>query len=102
MINASDRALLLRVARNAIAAHVAGGSPAAAGQSDVLSRMGGVFVSVHRHGDLRGCIGHLAADLRLEQVIAQCAVAACSQDPRFTPVTSAELDDLDIELSLLG
>ena len=102
MTNAADRALLLRVARSAIAAHLTGGSPAAVGQSDVLSRMGGVFVSVHRHGDLRGCIGHLAADLPLDQVIAQCAVAACSQDPRFPPVTAAELDDIDIELSILG
>jgi len=102
MTTETDRALLLRVARNAIAAHVAGGSSSAVGQSDVLSKLGGVFVSVHRHGDLRGCIGHIAADLRLDQVVAQCAVAACTQDPRFAPVTSAELGEIDIELSLLG
>jgi AmmeMemoRadiSam system protein A len=102
MTNDSDRALLLRLARNAIAAHVAGTSPEQLAQNDVLSRRAGVFVSVHRDGDLRGCIGHLAADVRLDQVIAQCAVAACSEDPRFKPVTSAELEDIDIELSILG
>lgn len=102
MTSAADRGVLLRLARNAIAAHVAGGLPQPAGDSDVLSRSGGVFVSVHRHGYLRGCIGHIAADVRLDQVIPECAVAACSQDPRFKPVTSAELDEIDIELSLLG
>lgn len=103
MTSADDRALLLRLARHAIAAHVTGGSPApAGGESDVLARLGGVFVSLHRHGDLRGCIGHLAADTRLDHVVPQCAVASCSQDPRFPPVDRAELDEIDIELSLLG
>src|SRR4051794_20179272 len=105
MTSPADRALLLRLARNAIAAHVAGGpawTSTTEGDSDVLARLAGVFVSIHRHGDLRGCIGHIAADLRLDEVIAQCAVGACSRDPRFKPLTGAELDEIDIELSLLG
>jgi AmmeMemoRadiSam system protein A len=118
MIDAADRALLLRLARNAIAAHVTGVPPQplapseveGAEESDILARRGGVFVSLHQRrakasverGDLRGCIGHIAADLRLDQVIPQSAVASCSRDPRFKPIGRSELDDIDIELSLLG
>jgi len=53
-------------------------------------------------GDLRGCIGHVEATDPIGQVIVRCAVAACSADPRFPPVTTAELPQIDIELSLLG
>ena len=102
MTSPEDRGLLLGLARNAITAYVAGVSPAPAGESDVLARLGGVFVSLHHRGELRGCIGHIAADLPLAQVIPQSAVASCSQDPRFAKVTPTELDDIDIELSLLG
>jgi AmmeMemoRadiSam system protein A len=109
MTNEHDRATLLEIAREAITAHVtggAGGPERPAQRTEALaalrSRRGGAFVSVHHHGDLRGCIGYIAADRRLTEVIAQCAVSACSADPRFTPVSGSELADIGIELSLLG
>ena len=102
MTDANDRAVLLRIARNAIGAHVASAPPLPIGTSDVVARRGGVFVSVHHRGDLRGCIGRISADRRLDEVIAQCAVSACSADPRFKPVTRSELAEIDIELSLLA
>jgi AmmeMemoRadiSam system protein A len=68
----------------------------------VVARPGAAFVTIHRHGELRGCIGHLEADEPLGRVISECAVSACSADPRFPPVTASELPDLAIELSLLG
>ena len=109
MTSPADRELLLRLARHAIATHVGAGTQAASASSEVLARKAGVFVSLHRsakasaeRGDLRGCIGHIAADLRLDQVVPQCAVASCSQDPRFKPLDCAELGEIEIELSLLG
>jgi len=104
MTNQNDRATLLKIAREAVAAHVTGVAQAfrPAMPDDLASRLGGAFVSVHHHGDLRGCIGYIAADRRLTEVIAQCAVSACSADPRFRPVSESELADVDIELSLLG
>jgi uncharacterized protein len=60
------------------------------------------FVSIHIDGQLRGCIGHLAADQPLSVVVARCAVAASSEDPRFAAVTAEEVDRLDIEISVLG
>jgi AmmeMemoRadiSam system protein A len=102
MTNAADRQLLLRVAREAIEAHVARRPPRLPPLEGVLARAGGAFVSLHIHGELRGCIGQIEADGPLGDVIPRCAVAACSSDPRFPAVTGAEVPDLTIELSLLG
>ena len=105
-----DRALLLRLARASIAAHVTGADPQSAAQSaipdpqsaTVLTQFSGAFVTLHKHGDLRGCIGHIGANERLATVVPRCAVAACSADPRFAPITAGELDAIAIEISLLG
>jgi AmmeMemoRadiSam system protein A len=50
---------------------------------------------------LRGCIGHVADDRPLGQVIRQVAVSAARADPRFPPVTADELAELRIEISVL-
>jgi AmmeMemoRadiSam system protein A len=59
-------------------------------------------VTIHRGGQLRGCIGHLEANRPLLQAVRECAVAACSADPRFPPVSAVELAGLEIEVSVLG
>jgi AmmeMemoRadiSam system protein A len=102
MTNPHDRALLLQIARNAIDAHVKGAQPDTIAAGDLEGRLGGAFVTVHHRGALRGCIGHIEADQALVRVVAQCAVSACSMDPRFSPVVADELRDIDVELSLLG
>jgi AmmeMemoRadiSam system protein A len=102
MTSEHDRQLLLRIAREAISAHV-GGTPAhVPGAVDILARPGGAFVTLHKHGDLRGCIGHIEPTEPLGTVVPRCAVAACSSDPRFPPLAPDELDAIDIEISLLG
>ena len=68
----------------------------------LADRRGGVFVTIHRRGELRGCIGHLEPDDSLSRIVARCAVAACSDDPRFPAVTPDELPQIQIELSVLG
>ena len=102
MTNEADRQALLRIAREAIAAHLNGRPAPPSDEHALASRRGGVFVTLHHAGELRGCIGHIEAGDRLTDVIARCAIAACSADPRFPAVTAAELPQLDIELSLLG
>jgi AmmeMemoRadiSam system protein A len=102
MTTDADRQLLLRIARDAIAAHVGAASAHVPGDCAVLARPGGAFVTLHKHGDLRGCIGHIEPTELLGKVVPRCAVAACSSDPRFSPVTPAELEHLVIEISLLG
>ena len=61
----------------------------------------GAFVSLHKQGRLRGCIGHFGEDTPLHEIVAEMARAAAFEDPRFMPVTRDELDDIDIEISVL-
>ena len=70
---------------------------------ELLAKAAGAFVSVHKFGALRGCIGTIAAtqkNLALE--IIHNAVSAVSKDPRFEPVTEDELKYLDINVDVLG
>jgi len=61
----------------------------------------GVFVTLHAHGDLRGCIGYPLPVKPLWEAVADNAIAAATQDPRFPPVTLDELEEIDIEISVL-
>ena len=61
----------------------------------------GAFVSLHKHGRLRGCIGHFGEDVPLHEIVARMARAAAFEDPRFMPVGREELADIDIEISVL-
>jgi AmmeMemoRadiSam system protein A len=71
-------------------------------QPSILTQLRGAFVTLHNRGALRGCIGHIEANQPLGDVVASCAVAACSADPRFAPITHMEFAEIDIEISLLG
>lgn len=66
-----------------------------------LSARCGAFVSLHKHGQLRGCIGHFGEDTPLHKIVAEMARAAAFEDPRFMPVRREELADVDIEISVL-
>ncbi|MBU4565054.1 MAG: AmmeMemoRadiSam system protein A [Desulfarculus sp.] len=62
----------------------------------------GAFVTLHKQGRLRGCIGNFISDEPLTELIQDMAVAAASQDPRFPPLGAAELDQVDLEISVLS
>jgi len=67
------------------------------------NKQAGAFVSIHKNKELRGCIGTISPSTEnLAEEIIYCAVEACSQDPRFYPVTKAELDFLDIKVDILS
>ncbi len=70
-------------------------------QPSTLNSKCGAFVSLHKHGQLRGCIGHFGEDMPLHETVAEMARAAAFEDPRFMPVSRDELDDIDIEISVL-
>jgi AmmeMemoRadiSam system protein B/AmmeMemoRadiSam system protein A len=69
--------------------------------SPVLKENRGAFVSLHKKGQLRGCIGYIEGRGPLHQTIEEMAEAAAFRDPRFTPVTEKELSELEIEISVL-
>jgi len=62
----------------------------------------GAFTTLHANGALRGCIGFVMAVAPLEQTILETARAAALEDPRFPPVTEAELESLQLEISVLS
>ncbi|HVK54540.1 MAG TPA: AmmeMemoRadiSam system protein A [Burkholderiales bacterium] len=60
------------------------------------------FVTLHRHGELRGCIGTIEAYRPLIKDVKANAVSAAMRDPRFTPLQRAEFEHIDIEVSVLS
>jgi AmmeMemoRadiSam system protein A len=67
-----------------------------------MKERAGVFVSLHKHGQLRGCIGTFEPtnDNVAEEIIAN-AISSATRDPRFPPVTPSELDDLEYSVDVL-
>jgi len=104
MLSDEDRRTLLRIAREAIRAAVTQTpAPAVAVESEALRAPCGCFVTMHHRGRLRGCIGTFGARAPLVRTVQEMAQAA-TRDPRFLthPVTARELDEIDIEISVLS
>jgi len=101
-ISEADKQRLLQLARDSIKAHLQGGAmPSLEGVSPLLGERRGVFVTLHRQGQLRGCIGYLEAVKPLGQAVVDMAAAAAFHDPRFVPLRENELADLELEISVL-
>ena len=73
----------------------------AAYKNETLNRKCGAFVSLHEHGWLRGCMGHFGEDVPLYEIVAEMARSAAFDDPRFPALRYDELEDIDIEISVL-
>lgn len=97
----TERQMMLQAARQAIADTLAGRGPAPLAAEGVLASAAGVFVSLHKRKQLRGCIGYPSGDQPLASVLCRSAIAAATEDPRFPPVTADELAGIDIEISVL-
>lgn len=100
-LTSEDRKMLKSIAYHTIKATLEGKKYEPGKLSDVLLTKCGAFVSLHKKGRLRGCIGHFGEDMPLYQVVEHMAKAAAFEDPRFYGVTMEELDDIDIEISVL-
>jgi uncharacterized protein len=98
-----ERKLLLEVARRAMSAAVEGREFAGPWPDLPNPRvLGGAFVTLHRRGRLRGCVGRMIPDDSLVETVAYCAKAAALEDPRFDRVRPGELGEIEIELSVLS
>ncbi len=101
-LTSMEKRELLALARNTIKKYLTGG-----GRADppvakpVFLEKRGVFVTLHSKGELRGCIGYPLPYKPLGEAVVDNAIAAASEDPRFPAVSSAELGDLEIEISVL-
>jgi AmmeMemoRadiSam system protein B len=99
-----EKRLLHQIARRAIEdaltqGHKSGPKPIV--QSRALQEKRGAFVTLKKHGRLRGCIGYVEGIKPLHKAVEEMAIAAAFHDPRFNPVREAELPELEIEISVL-
>jgi AmmeMemoRadiSam system protein A len=105
MLTDSQRRILLTIARDSIRTAFAR-QPYDVGAAEgdpELTRPSGSFVTLNeRGGELRGCIGSIVAVQPLHESVASNARAAAFRDPRFYPLTPAELDGVHLEISVLG
>ena len=102
-LTSDERRFLLDLARRAVAGQV-GAGPTVSEVPDhaPFQRPAAAFVTLRKHGELRGCIGTLRYDRPLWQVVRDMAVRAASADPRFSPVRREELNALTVEVSVLS
>jgi len=101
MLTSEQRRALLDLARASIESQVTGSPPVAPGPL-ALPDASGVFVTIKRRGQLRGCLGTLQNRTGLAAEVIRCAADSASEDPRFPPVSPEELPDLSLEISVLG
>ena len=76
--------------------------PALSGCSDAVNAPCGAFVTLYNRGDLRGCIGMVSTHEPLLKTVHDMALSAAKSDYRFSPVTAEELDEIEIEISVLS
>ncbi len=103
-LSATDRRFLLALARRSVRSAVTAGPTSDVPASDVapaLTVPRGCFVTLTQQGALRGCIGHITAQMPLYRAIVENARSAAVRDPRFLPVAPREVDALEIEISVL-
>ncbi len=97
--------ILLRIAKTAILSHLEGGHSIHKEQLiehyPFLAEDGACFVTLNHKHQLRGCIGSIIAHRSLLDDIIQNAISAAFHDPRFAPLSSSELQDLTLEVSVL-
>jgi len=101
MIDIADQQRLLALARRALEARVRRQAPPTADVNGVLALPCAAFVTIHHEGELRGCLGRIEAVEPLAETVAELAASVADSDPRFPPVTTGELDGIDIEISVL-
>jgi AmmeMemoRadiSam system protein B/AmmeMemoRadiSam system protein A len=101
-LNDGDRESLLTLARETIHRYMSTGTvPLARDFPPSVCQKQGAFVTLKKHGQLRGCIGHLAEDSPLCRVVGSMALQAAFNDRRFAPLGEEELGDVEIEISVL-
>jgi len=102
-LSKEEKQQLLSIARKAIEEYLLRGRiPSFEVDSPALKENRGAFVTLKKHGMLRGCIGLIYPIKPLYQTVAEMAVAAAVEDPRFPPLSPEDLPFLEIEISALS
>jgi len=105
IFSSNEQRFLLRFVRDVINTrlrHEEMPMPTDAEDTPVFQEKRGVFVTLKKNGQLRGCIGYPLPHKKLIEAVYDNALAAAFQDPRFPPLQSEELDEIHIEISVLS
>ncbi|MGD2118280.1 MAG: AmmeMemoRadiSam system protein A [Chromatiales bacterium] len=101
----AQKKALLQLARDSIRNGLDNGAPLQVNYQDYetdLQQPLACFVTLNKHGELRGCIGHLTAMQSLVEDVVENAYSAAFSDPRFPPLQPAEFEQLEVEISVLS
>ena len=103
LLTANEQKELLKIARDTIVSYVTSGklSPVET-LSGGLNLESGCFVTIKQKGELRGCIGNFVSDKPLHKLVQEMAVSAATRDPRFYPMKAHDLDDFELDISVLS
>ena len=102
-LTAREKKALLDIVKTAIAAKVNNKEmPELSVDSETLKEKRGAFVSLKKHGHLRGCIGYIKPVKALGETVQEMAIAAAFHDPRFPSLKRDEVQDLTFEISVLS
>jgi AmmeMemoRadiSam system protein A len=104
-MNDEQKQTLLRIARDTVEAVITKGPiPKPESDDPELNANCGCFVTLKNQGQLRGCIGQFISEVPLIELVVEMAKASATGDPRFfgDPITPDELEQLDIEISVLS
>lgn len=96
-----DQERLLKTAREAIGAELEHRRASFPPSTDTIEKECGAFVTLHKHGALRGCIGNMQGTGSLLATVREMAVSAAFHDPRFPPLKQEEFEEIDIEITVL-
>jgi AmmeMemoRadiSam system protein B/AmmeMemoRadiSam system protein A len=103
-LNENEKATLLSIARETINQYIRYARVPDIDKAKLTARIQqpyGAFVTLKEDGQLRGCIGRFEAAEPLYELVQQLAIASSTEDTRFQPVSEEEIDNLDIEISVL-
>lgn len=105
-MKAKEESVYVRLARETIENYIKQGkiiTPPLGLPEEMINQKAGVFVSLKKFGDLRGCIGtFMPTQENIAQEITKNAISAAVDDPRFSPVNVSELEDLSISVDVLS
>jgi AmmeMemoRadiSam system protein A len=101
-ITPEEKKILLQTAREAIAARIEKRKPRYPESTETLKKKCGAFVTLHKQGGLRGCIGFIIATKPLIETVQDAAQSSAFNDPRFPALTARELEEIEIEISVLS
>jgi uncharacterized protein len=102
-LSIAEKNQLLKIARDSIINYVCKAATLSveASAENLLAKQG-CFVTIKHQGKLRGCVGQFTSDKPLCQLIQEMAIAAATRDPRFYPMENEDLQNFDLEISVLS